>query len=141
MREFRMKVPLPGGPSVTGIVVSHPPTHPPTHLLPIHPPTLPPTYLNRIAWTKTWAVTGLWSITKQVRPFRLLVYSTHTPTHPPTHPLGKAPALKYSDAVNQRIINDKFFQLKIYAILLGEVKKRIPTKLKVNPTTHPPTHL
>ena len=26
---------------------------------------------------------------------------------------GKAPNLKYSDAVNQRIMNDKFFQLKV----------------------------
>lgn len=38
------------------------------------------------------------------------------PIHP--SPTGKAPNLKYSDAVNQRIVNDKFFQLKVCYVYL-----------------------
>jgi putative RecB family exonuclease len=74
---------------------------------------------------------------------------------------GKAPELKYSDATNERILNDKFFQLKVracvrasvvlacaaprpqcmhthvclvvqvYALLLGVTKGRVPSKLKL----------
>ena len=33
---------------------------------------------------------------------------------------GKAPNLKYSPAMNQKIFNEKFYQLKIYALLMRE---------------------
>ncbi|EWM29570.1 hypothetical protein Naga_100006g31 [Nannochloropsis gaditana] len=83
MREFRMRVPFPDGPSVTGI-------------------------LDRV---DVEPGSGEWVVVD---------YKT-----------GKAPALKYSDAVNERIMNDKFFQLKVYALLLEQVKQRTPTRLKL----------
>ncbi|TFJ83984.1 hypothetical protein NSK_005079 [Nannochloropsis salina CCMP1776] len=83
MREFRMRVPFPDGPSVTGI-------------------------LDRVDLEPG---SGEWVVVD---------YKT-----------GKAPALKYSDAVNERIMNDKFFQLKVYALLLEQVKQRTPTRLKL----------
>ena len=36
---------------------------------------------------------------------------------------GKAPDLKYSKATNERIREDKFFQLKIYALLMREMNR------------------
>jgi hypothetical protein len=33
---------------------------------------------------------------------------------------GKAPNLKYSQAMNEQIVNEAFYQLKIYALLLRE---------------------
>lgn len=37
---------------------------------------------------------------------------------------GKAPDFKYSPAMNRKIANDSFFQLKIYALLLREIMAR-----------------
>jgi RecB family exonuclease len=41
---------------------------------------------------------------------------------------GKAPLLKYSNEVNERIMEEKFWQLKVYAILLLEMKKKKMSK-------------
>ncbi|KAG5177138.1 RecB family exonuclease [Tribonema minus] len=42
---------------------------------------------------------------------------------------GKAPTLKYSPAVNERIIREKFQQLKIYALLAQRVHGEMPRRL------------
>jgi len=44
---------------------------------------------------------------------------------------GKGPTLKYSESVNERIMNDKFFQLKVYALLLRARINRLPTQLQL----------
>ena len=44
---------------------------------------------------------------------------------------GKGPTLKYSDQVNERIMHDKFFQLKVYALLLQARINRLPTQLQL----------
>lgn len=41
---------------------------------------------------------------------------------------GKAPNLKYSPAMNQKIFQEKFYQLKIYALLLREKTEAAKTK-------------
>ncbi len=91
MREHRMRVPLAGGPNVTGI-------------------------LDRVDEQEPKGGGGGGGEKELV----VVDYKT-----------GKAPALRYSNAVNQRIIIDKFFQLKIYALLLLETTGRLPTELKL----------
>lgn len=44
---------------------------------------------------------------------------------------GKAPDLKYSMPVNERIVKEKFFQLKVYALLLDAQMNRLPSKLRL----------
>lgn len=52
---------------------------------------------------------------------------------------GKAPELKYSEKTNQRIMDEKFFQLQIYALLvqreLGEVPKEMRIVYLQEPTS------
>jgi len=44
---------------------------------------------------------------------------------------GKPPMLKYSEATNRRIVEEKFFQLRIYALLIAKQYQEIPKELKL----------
>lgn len=44
---------------------------------------------------------------------------------------GKAPALKYAQATNARILDDAFFQLRVYALLASEQLGETPARLRL----------
>ncbi|CAM9332346.1 unnamed protein product [Ectocarpus sp. 8 AP-2014] len=44
---------------------------------------------------------------------------------------GKIPNLKYSEATNQRIMDEKFFQLQIYALLVERVLGELPGEMRL----------
>ncbi|CAM9120363.1 unnamed protein product [Heterosigma akashiwo] len=44
---------------------------------------------------------------------------------------GRPPLLKYSESVNRRIIEQKFFQLRVYALLVAKHYQEIPKELKL----------
>eukprot|EP00640_Fibrocapsa_japonica_P003540 CAMPEP_0113941872 /NCGR_PEP_ID=MMETSP1339-20121228/7710_1 /TAXON_ID=94617 /ORGANISM="Fibrocapsa japonica" /LENGTH=303 /DNA_ID=CAMNT_0000946153 /DNA_START=107 /DNA_END=1015 /DNA_ORIENTATION=- /assembly_acc=CAM_ASM_000762 len=44
---------------------------------------------------------------------------------------GKGPDLKYSHEMNKRILEDKFFQLKMYAVMIAQDRQQIPVELKL----------